>query len=651
MKSTHVLKLSSLVLAMGLSLSAQAQQTLPEPLLQAARKAVLTHPEVQASWHGFQAADVERDVARSGYFPKIDLNASLGRESRESPAVGDAGRYSFNTAQLTLDQMLFDGLLTRSEVRRLGYAKLTRYYELQDISESAALAALRAYADVARSRELVEVAKDNYREHKQTTVQMEERARSGVGRGADLEQANGRLALAETAILTELTKLHDASARYLHIVGEKPPANLAPLPEPFKLGPLPASAEILLSEGLRGSPSLNAAAENTRAYAQAVASRKAAFMPELNARAYIDRERNTGGYRGNTRVDGIELKGSYNVYRGGSDQARTNQAVDQGQQARELQEKTCRDVRQTLSIAYSNVRRLNEQLVYLDQHRLTTEKSREAYRQQFNIGQRTLLDLLDTQKEYFEATRAYINARYDQATAQATTLSGMGRLVAVLGALRSDVPSAQDAGQDRDELSAQELCPTDFPDDLKVVKDLPKRGTGSYVVLLPSPDGSVGRVVVQGQKGEQTLAQAQQSAPLDGSSTPSAVSDEQLRKDFGAAMTARPPLPEHFVLYFKSGTDQLTTESQATLPKVLERLRARKVPDISVVGHTDTLRSDAVNEALGLKRANAVVKQIRTLGIGNLVLNVESHGERDLLVPTPDETPEPRNRRVEITVR
>ena len=648
-------KLSVSTIAVLASLGAQAQG-LPEPLVQAARKAVVSNPEVQARWNGFQAAGHERNVARAGFFPQIDLTASVGRESRQPPPLGGTGSYSFNAAQLTLNQMLFDGLFTPSEVRRLGYAKLTRYYELAEVSETAALEAVRAYADVARYRELVDAATQNYVEHKQSAGLVEERANSGVGRRVDVEQANGRLALAESNLLTELTNLHDVSARYLRIVGEKPPANLPPLPEPFKIGTLPASTEILMRDGLQGSPTLNAAVENVRASKSAIVSRQAAFMPRVDLRAYANRDNDTDGIPGNTQLNGVQLVLNYNLFRGGADKARVSQAVDLKEQARDLQEKACRDVRQTLSIAYSDVRVLDEQQRYLDQHRLSTEKSREAYRQQFDIGQRTLLDLLDSQNEYFEATRAYINARHNQATAQARTLAGMGQLVSALGVKRADVPSAQDAGQDRTGIDPAELCPleesvVDTLDQIKARHEIPVKKVSSYVVLLPSPDGSVGQVVVQGARGEQVLSQAQQGALLEGNAPPFAVNKEQLDRDFGGAMAARPPLPEQFLLYFQRGSTELTAESKATLPRIMERVRERVALDMSVIGHTDTVGKANANEVLGLKRANIIARQIRQRGPKDMVLSVESNGERTPLVVTRDEVHESRNRRVEVTLR
>jgi outer membrane protein OmpA-like peptidoglycan-associated protein len=173
----------------------------------------------------------------------------------------------------------------------------------------------------------------------------------------------------------------------------------------------------------------------------------------------------------------------------------------------------------------------------------------------------------------------------------------------------------------------------------------------SYVALLASPDGSVGKVLVRGSKGEQLIEQAHFGALLDGSAPPAPVDEATLQRDFGDAMAARPLLPQHYVLYFQSGGTQLTPESQALLPEILASAEKRATVDMSVIGHSDTVGKAEVNEALSLKRAQTVADLIKSQGLQVDALSVESHGKRNLLVPTPDETPEPRNRRVEISVR
>lgn len=481
-------KLSTLACGI-LAAFAVSAQTPPEGLVNAARKAVTSNPEVQARWFGFQAADSERSGAKGGFFPRLDATVSTGRESYKTPSAS-FGTFTRNSSNLTLTQMVFDGAFTISEVKRLGHAKLTRYYELMDVSENTALESVRAYLDVVRYNELVDQAKQNYAEHKLITNQVEERSKSGVGRRVDLEQAVGRLALAESNLLTELSNLHDVSTRYLRIVGERPAGATEAMPEGFQFATLPAKSEDAVRAALGNSPALNAAMQNYMAGQAAVETRRSAYLPRFDVRLRQAWDTNLLGDRGQTRDSALELVMNYNLFRGGSDKAREQQEIANREQARELQDKACRDVRQNVAIAFNDVNRLNDQLTFLNQHRLSTEKSREAYRQQFDLGQRTLLDLLDTQNEYFQASRSYINARYDQITAQARTLASSGNLLATLNVARKDLPSASEAGQDTRSDSAN-VCPADtidlvVIDKAKILADMPVRARATPPAAKPA---------------------------------------------------------------------------------------------------------------------------------------------------------------------
>lgn len=186
---------------------------------------------------------------------------------------------------------------------------------------------------------------------------------------------------------------------------------------------------------------------------------------------------------------------------------------------------------------------------------------------------------------------------------------------------------------------------------LAILAGCAAKGTGSYVVLLRDPDGNAGKVVVQNPQGEQVLTEVFKGAALDGKREPFFVMQDQLKRDFGAALAAAPLPPEQFLLYFETGGTELTARSKADLQLVLQRTRARPSPDISVIGHTDTVGRAEANKALGLRRATAMAEQLRQLGLQNTTISAESHGEARLLVPTPDETAEALNRRVEITIR
>lgn len=174
----------------------------------------------------------------------------------------------------------------------------------------------------------------------------------------------------------------------------------------------------------------------------------------------------------------------------------------------------------------------------------------------------------------------------------------------------------------------------------------------SYIVLLKNSDGTTGKVMVTGKHGTTTIDQPQLGAALDGSSaTPFAVDEARLGKDFGNAMAAQPLAPRIFLLYFDAGGAVLTPESAALIPEMLAELSRRPSPDVSVTGHTDTLGDAENNEMLAQKRAEQV--SLLLISGNTRIENIEitSHGERNLLVHTSDNTDEPRNRRVEITVR
>jgi len=183
----------------------------------------------------------------------------------------------------------------------------------------------------------------------------------------------------------------------------------------------------------------------------------------------------------------------------------------------------------------------------------------------------------------------------------------------------------------------------------------PAETARTLVVLLPDPDtGVTGRAFLSNRSGSTDLNAARESSTATPSSTPTAVrtmSEEEVQQVFGDALSALPPAPVHFTLYFKFESDELTDESRALLPQILTTVKDRAFPEVLVVGHTDTMGTPRANIDLGLIRANSVRTMLVQVGLDPATVEARSHGESDLLVKTPDETPEPRNRRVEISVR
>lgn len=183
----------------------------------------------------------------------------------------------------------------------------------------------------------------------------------------------------------------------------------------------------------------------------------------------------------------------------------------------------------------------------------------------------------------------------------------------------------------------------------------PSRPGQDLIVLLPDSDsGSTGRARVSNQSGSADLAAQRDATHVAANQPPSPIStlsEADVKRIFGDALSALPPATRRFTLYFRFESDELTEESRALLPEIRKAVKERSVPDVAVVGHTDTTGAREANFKLGLVRAMTIRNLLVGAGLDSSSIEVTSHGEADLLIQTVDQTLEPRNRRVEIAVR
>ena len=606
---------SALAVAIALLGSgATVAQSIPDDLRQVARKAVQSNPEVQARWRAFQAADAERDALTGGYRPVVDAQIALGYERIFSSPTSPLGGFNANTASITLTQMLYDGGVLDSQVRRAGLTKLVRYYELLDIAEDMTLEATRAYADVLRYRELVELAKANFVLHKQTSMQIEERTKAGVGRLVDLEQAIGRLALAESNLLTETANLHDVTARYLRIVGEQPPARMRDIPESLKFKGMPINLKQALEAAYLNNPAMNAAIENVAALQERIEAIQRANRPTLDLRLRHQIDRNLSGVSGNYQNTSAQVVFNMPLYQGGSDDARLRQAAQDVNVGLDQREKMCRDIRQAVMVSYNDAQKLTEQIDYLDQHRLSTEKNLEAYRQQFDIGQRTLLDLLDNQNEYFEASRAYVNARYDLVNAKSRTMAGVGGLRQAMAVEREGLPTEQEAGQTRvrDLSGICGVSDADLQASMATVDKAKLLADAPPIVRPPPPIKPV--------------PIAPKPAPV-----PKVVT-------FSADA------------FFDFDKFDLKADAKRALADFAQRVKdAGQSKELLVaVGHTDSVGTEAYNMRLSLARAKSVKAYLVQMGLNPTLIKTEGRGEMEPIADNATAEGRAKNRRVEI---
>ncbi|MEY3017593.1 MAG: hypothetical protein RL336_728 [Pseudomonadota bacterium] len=594
MELQSVLKTKIALALFSLSLSTATLADTVGDYREAVREAVMNNPSVKAAWYAFKAAEDEQRVAQGGYYPDVDLTMDGGKRWTERPGVSEFS-YNHRSASLTLTQMLFDGFETRYQVSRLGHEKRARYFEFKQAAEDAALEASRAYLDVAREQILVELTKENYIEHRKIYDQILQRAEGGVSRGVDLEQANGRLSLAETNLLTELTNLHDVSARFQRVVGYLPDDTLKPITVDSSM--IPGDRMDVLKTAYQENHYLLSTVEGLYAADASMALRDAAFMPKLDLRLSQSQEKNRLGASGTYNDRAAELVLTYNLYNGGSDSATKRQYANLKSAATERRLEACRNVRQEAMIAYNNISSLQEKLGYLDDNQLAISKARVAYRSQFDIGQRTLLDLLDTENEYFETRRALVNAEHDLSITQARTLAAMGLLVASL-----EEAALERKADDITSPASEDytICPLQAPTEYTIDKD------ALFASLM-------------------------------------AGSDRYVATDRGLEIELN--------VTFAHNSSQITEAFDAEIANTADILKQNAALHVIIEGHTDSTGPDQYNEWLSRKRASAVAERmIDKYGVNPEQLETRGMGESQPIADNDSEEGRQMNRRVILVI-
>lgn len=177
--------------------------------------------------------------------------------------------------------------------------------------------------------------------------------------------------------------------------------------------------------------------------------------------------------------------------------------------------------------------------------------------------------------------------------------------------------------------------------------------TPALFVVVPGKDGHVGRIVVNHRGDSRVIDTAYGAQRIDGDGRlrEAKLSAGEVREIFGPTLDALPGKPASFTLYFLEGLDELTPESKAELDRVFSELRRRPLPDVMVIGHTDTVGGLEYNDRLSRARAERLREMLVALGIPAERIQAAGRGEREPLLETADNVSEPRNRRVELSVR
>lgn len=408
-------------------------------LTDAVQTALENHPDVQIANENVNAVKQEWKQAKAGYLPSLDLTMGSGHErsnnvtsrTRSDRANNEGGHRSLwrNESRLTMSQMVFDGFETSSRVCRNNARYSAAKHDMHDTQQQVALRTVQAYLDVLRTQEILSIAQKNLNSHKKYLNQIKKRSQGGRGSKADVRQAEGRLALSRANYLSARGDFRNAKADYMEVVGAEAKA-LKKVQTPKKA--LPAKLEEAVARAMENNHGIMAAQSEVNASTAAVRESKAAFYPRLDLDLEAARNQNLDAQPGANNEYLAMARVSYNLYSGGADMARKREQMARSVEAKETLNRENRLTEENMYVAWNDYETAKARVTPLALHVKSSEQTRTAYQSQFDLGQRSLLDLLDTEIEVFNARTSLINGQYDAKSAAFEVLAESGDLVETL---------------------------------------------------------------------------------------------------------------------------------------------------------------------------------------------------------------------------
>lgn len=402
-----------------------------ETLQDVLNKALKANPQAQASLNRYRAEMENADAVWGRYLPTVDVTTGVGKQKRyvDGNTINNDKIVTRKEAAFSVKQNLFSGFNTKNSVDQARHQAKAELLRLKSTLQDVSLKIIDAYLKILEHRDMIDLAIENLKMHDVIFQQIQQRAQQGVARSSDLAQIEGRHARANANVVNARNNLVDAESEFMALVGSMP----ADLEQPgsWKLK-IPESLEVALQNAISSHPNALASAHEIKSSQSQYESLKSSFYPTLDIELDQSWKNNVDGQAGRIRDGSAVVKLRYNLFKGGADKARLDESAYRAEESRAQRDRVLRTVEETLRVAWAAYEFNVQKLKFLRLHEESSRESVEAYREQFNIGKRTLLDLLDSENELFQSSRSLTAAIYQEAFARYRIFAATGELMNVL---------------------------------------------------------------------------------------------------------------------------------------------------------------------------------------------------------------------------
>lgn len=430
--------MTAVAMSLSFGFSSQASATTLE---QAIELSLEHNPRIAIVARNREAVTEELRQARSLYLPTVDLSAGLGFEDTSTPTVragnnGDGEDLVASDVSLSMSQRLFDGFERASRVERQKARIKSAANRVYENSEILALDVIGAYLEVIRQRELLALARENVAFHVQTLEALVKRLRAGVGSRADVIQTQARLARSRATYVETNNELADAEAQYTRLTGQFPGDLVLPeISDNF----LPTSMEELVRLASTNNPTVRIREADVKVANADVDVAESEFFPTLSLEALTSYDEDANGIDSYTYQNRLGLRMNWNLFNGGLDVATRQELLMREEQTKGERFDSVLEAEQEARRSWYAYVAAQQRLQELSSAVVFNQETRLAYEQQFQVGQRTLLDVLDAENELFTSRGQLISADINQMVSTYRMLATVGELLKTLNI----VPPAQ----------------------------------------------------------------------------------------------------------------------------------------------------------------------------------------------------------------
>ena len=583
------------------------------------------NPNMQKDIGSYRAVKYDLDKAESGWKPNVDFRADVGYENTDksyvqtnNQALDTSSDLVRNSASIVATENLFEGFATESDIAEQKSRILSARFNTLQNANSLALRSSEVYIDVLRQKSLLDLFEENVNSHERIYGLIREKTEAGSGRRSDVEQSEGRLALAYSNYIAQVNNYQDSIVNFERVYGEALTSSSLELP----LAPsLPADTyEGLWTIAQQYNPTLLLERANIQVQEARYTKDKGNYYPSVDLELAAARDENVQGYEGtNTNARGM-LKLYYNLYRGGSDEATRLQNLEYITVQKESFNEQQRAVREKLKLAWLAHQITFRQIRCIRMHVEYSKKTAESYAQEYQLGRRSIVDLLNAELEYNDARKQLKNAQSDVLFARFRILEAIGLLNY---ALATNVEEKIEAEIPQDvTMSLRQFNKVDLYGENENNIDINNICKGAYkplVIKTPEPIPVVVPVSSDDIAIDDVVEYMKESKPV--------IMDS---------------------LTFESQSAILSEGGKKYLGKIAKDLIKSDEYILEISGHTDSIGTDTYNQKLSEQRANSAKKALIEAGVKPDTVVVIGEGE---LRPIADNnTSEGRaiNRRIEM---